>query len=112
MSNPKPDFSTDFSGPYPRARLIPKRLDAAPPAGDDAPSQAASTNTGEESEQPAVAATEMPGPHIWYEETTIVPDAFRKLLVEYSHIPSEEVDAHVVRVVSCPNSYITHNPQP
>lgn len=97
MSVPKPDFSTDFSGPYPRARTIPKRPNAPPPGSDDAPDAA---STEEKKPDPIVSVTTAERSHLWWEETTTVPDAFRKLLSEYAHIPPEEVDEHVVKIVS------------
>lgn len=95
----KPDFTTDFSGPYPRARLIPKRPDA----------QAGEGSSTHQHEQPPPSGATAARTHLWFEETTIVPDAFRKLLVEYSHIPPEEVDEHVVKVVRSPLPSITLN---
>ncbi|KAJ4387287.1 hypothetical protein N0V93_007876 [Gnomoniopsis smithogilvyi] len=89
----KPDFSTDFSGPYPQRRLIPKRPD--PQQAEEGSATGGETTEQQQNEQPNATAARS---HLWFEETTIVPDAFRKLLVEYSHIPSEEVDEHVVRV--------------
>lgn len=86
----KPDFTTDFSGAYPRARLIPKRPDAQAEEG---------SSTNQQEQPPAPSGATAARTHLWFEETTIVPDAFRKLLVEYSHIPPEEVDDHVVKVV-------------
>lgn len=93
--SPKPDFTPDSSGPYLRPRLIPKRPSdgdgdaAAGPAHDDnAKSQQSNIH------QAAPQATE------WFRDTAVVPDAFRDLLLEYSHIPPAEVDEHVVRIVS------------
>lgn len=37
---------------------------------------------------------------LWFEESVVVPDEFRNLLVQYSHIQPEEVDEHVLCVVS------------
>lgn len=95
----KPDFSPDSSGPYLRSRLIPKRPDPTP--GDAGP-RGTDDATGQQQqqpdpEQPRAAAAKS---HLWFEETVVVPDEFRDLLVKYSHIPAEEVDEHVVRVVS------------
>ena len=36
----------------------------------------------------------------WFDETTVVDGAFRDLLEKYSHIPAEEVEQHVVGLVS------------
>lgn len=46
---------------------------------------------------PRASADRIP---LWYEESVVVPDEFRDLLVQYSHIPPDEVDEHVTRVVS------------
>ncbi|KAJ4419499.1 hypothetical protein N0V82_004944 [Gnomoniopsis sp. IMI 355080] len=90
----KPDFTTDFSGPYPQRRLIPKRPG---PQTAREPSTGGDTTVNEH-DQPAPSGATAARSHLWYEETTVVPDAFRKLLVEYSHIQPQEVDEHVVRV--------------
>lgn len=37
---------------------------------------------------------------LWFDESVVVPDEFRELLVQYSHVPPDEVDEHVIRVVS------------
>lgn len=38
---------------------------------------------------------------LWrYKESVVVRDEFRELLEQYSHIPAEEINDHVVRVVS------------
>lgn len=76
----KPDFSPDSSGPYLKPRLIPKR---APAADEDNTPRATASRS-----------------HLWFEDSVVVPDEFRKLLVEYSHIPAEKIDEHVVQVVS------------
>lgn len=98
----KPDYSPDSSGPYLRPRLIPKRpdptaADAQPSSTEDATGQQQQQQP--ESEPPRAAAAKS---HLWFEESVVVPDKFRELLVKYSHIPPEEVDEHVVRVVSPP----------
>lgn len=36
----------------------------------------------------------------WFDETVSVPDSFRDLLVDYSHVPADKVDSHVVALVS------------
>lgn len=105
----KPDFTTDFSGPYPRPRLIPGKK----------PDTQAAESSAEDSngQQPQQQQQQLPSgasaarSHLWYEETTVVPDAFRKLLIEYSHIPPDEVDEHVIRVVS-PMTFLPSSPVP
>lgn len=37
---------------------------------------------------------------LWYEDTVVVSDEFRDLLVQYSHVQPSEVDEHVLQVVS------------
>lgn len=101
---PKPDFTPDSSGPYLRPRLIPKRPgDGDPPSakpgqGDNDNDNAevkAKKSLPEAAPRAAVARTQL-----WFEDTAVVPDVFRDLLVEYSHIPPGQVDEHIVRVVS------------
>ncbi len=36
----------------------------------------------------------------WFETTTVVSGDFRELLEKYSHIPPEQVDQHVIQLVS------------
>ncbi|KAI3396086.1 hypothetical protein diail_503 [Diaporthe ilicicola] len=90
----KPDFSPDSSGPSIRQRLIPRRPDPSAqtmgteqPAGDDAGATA--------EPQPAATAERS---KLWFDETVVVPDAFRAVLVNYSHIPPADVDDHVIQI--------------
>lgn len=110
----RPDFRPDTSGPYLKPRLIPKRPDQPPsPARVDAgPSTQDSeggarrddgAGTDEEGERGALAART----HRWFEDTVVVPDEFRALLVEYSHILPDEVDEHVLQVVSSSSPVVT-----
>lgn len=46
---------------------------------------------------PRASADRIP---LWFEEKVTVPAEFRDLLVEYSHVPHEEANEHVIRVVS------------
>lgn len=109
----RPDFSPDTSGPYLKPRLIPKRPDQPPtPAGADAGPSTQDNDggtphneggAGEGEGQGALAART----HRWFEDTVVVPDGFRTLLVEYSHISPDKVDEHVLQVVSSsPLSYL------
>lgn len=110
----RPDFSPDTSGPYLKPRLIPKRPDQPPtPAGVNAgPSTQDSDDGTHHNEggagegvgegQGALAART----HRWFEDTVVVPDEFRTLLVKYSHISPDKVDEHVLQVVSC-SPYLT-----
>lgn len=64
---------------------------SGPPTGDDAGPKA-------EAGQPPAATAERS--KLWFDETVVVPDAFRDLLVKYSHIPAGDVDEHVIQIVS------------
>ena len=55
-------------------------------------------NAGPNSWQPPAATAERS--KLWFEETVVVPDAFRDLLVNYSGIPAADVDEHVIQIVS------------
>lgn len=46
---------------------------------------------------PRASADRIP---LWFDESVVVPDEFRDLLVQYSHIPPDDVNEHVIRVVS------------
>lgn len=61
------------------------------PTGDDAGPKA------EAEQRPAATADRS---KLWFDETVVVPDAFRDLLVNYSRIPAADVDEHVVQIVS------------
>lgn len=95
----------------PPARQIPKKPDApawnmasGPPTGDDAGPSA-------EAGQPPAATAERS--KLWFDETVVVPDAFRDLLVNYSHIPAGDVDEHVIQIVSPRHAPlpVTNHPQ-
>ncbi|KAF3763351.1 hypothetical protein M406DRAFT_261401 [Cryphonectria parasitica EP155] len=62
---------------------------------DQSASDAAQQQQSSSFAPPAASAART---HLWFEETTVVPQAFRTLLVEYSHILPEEVEEHVIRV--------------
>lgn len=92
----KPDFSPDTSGPYLRQRLIPKKpgpptqsMDSGTPTGGDAGLVAQN--------QPAATAERS---KLWFDETVVVPDAFRDIMSNYSHIPAADIDEHVIQIVS------------
>lgn len=61
----------------------------APPTDDSA---------GPKSWQPPAATAERS--KLWFDETVVVPDAFRDLLVKYSGVPTADVDEHVIQIVS------------
>ncbi|KAK2608155.1 hypothetical protein N8I77_006783 [Diaporthe amygdali] len=90
----KPDFSADTSGPYLRPRLIPKR--PAPPSGDMDTGPSTGGEAGPQAEHPPAATAERS--KLWFDETVVVPDAFRDVLVTYSHIPPGDVDEHVIQI--------------
>lgn len=48
--------------------------------------------------------------HLWFEDSVVVPDEFRNLLVKYSHISPAEVDEHVLQVVSEAPQVTCHHP--
>lgn len=82
-------------------------MDSAPPTGDDAVPRA------EAVQRPAATAERS---KLWFEETVVVPDAFRDLLVNYSHIPPGDLDEHVIQIVSLrgprlPQSILSTSPQ-
>ncbi|KAG8162469.1 hypothetical protein KVR01_008234 [Diaporthe batatas] len=58
-----------------------------PPADDDA---------GPKAWQPPAATAERS--KLWFDETVVVPDAFRDLLVRYSGVPAADVDEHVMQI--------------
>lgn len=64
---------------------------SGPSTGDDAGPKA-------EAGQPPAATAERS--KLWFDETVVVPDAFRDLLVNYSHVPPGDVDEHVIQIVS------------
>lgn len=64
---------------------------SGPPTGDDAGPRA-------EAGHPPAATAERS--KLWFDETVVVPDAFRDLLVNYSRIPAADVDEHVIQIVS------------
>lgn len=64
-------------------------MNTAPPTGDNAEPKAW---------QPPAATAERS--KLWFDETVVVPDAFRDLLVKYSGIPAADVDEHVIQIVS------------
>lgn len=69
-------------------------MDSAPPTGDDAVPRA------EAVQRPAATAERS---KLWFDETVVVPDAFRDLLMKYSHVPPGDVDEHVIQIVSPPS---------
>lgn len=62
-----------------------------PPTGDDA-------GPGPEAGNPPAATAERS--KLWFDETVVVPDAFRDLLVNYSGVAPGDVDEHVIQIVS------------
>jgi SAM-dependent methyltransferase len=64
-------------------------MDTVPQTGD---------NVAPKAEQRPAATAERS--KLWFDETVVVPEAFRELLVNYSHIPAEDVDEHVIQIVS------------
>lgn len=70
---------------------------SGPPTGDDAGPKA-------EAGQPPAATAERS--KLWFDETVVVPDAFRDLLVNYSHVPPGDVDEHVIQIVSLRRSLL------
>lgn len=62
-----------------------------PPTGDDA-------GPGPEAGNPPAATAERS--KLWFDETVVVPDAFRDLLVNYSGVAPGDVDQHVIQIVS------------
>lgn len=64
---------------------------SGPPTGDDARPKAGAG-------QPPAATAERS--KLWFDETVVVPDAFRDVLVNYSHVPPDDVDEHVIQIVS------------
>lgn len=66
-------------------------MDSGPSTGDDAGPKAGAA-------QPPAATAERS--KLWFDETVVVPDAFRDLLVNYSHVPPGDVDEHVIGIVS------------
>lgn len=64
-------------------------MDTGSPTGD---------NAGPKAGQPPAATAERS--KLWFDETVVVPDAFRDLLVNYSSIPAADVDEHVIQIVS------------
>lgn len=66
-------------------------MDSGPSTGDDAGPKS-------EAGQPPAATAERS--RLWFDETVVVPDAFRALLVNYSHVAPEDVDEHVIEIVS------------
>lgn len=96
----------------PPARQIPEKpdasMDSGPRTGDDAGPRA-------EAGQPPAATAERS--KLWFDETVVVPDAFRDLLVNYSHVAPGDVDEHVIEIVSvlapfAPLSFSQNTPQP
>lgn len=92
----KPDFSPDTSGPYIRPRLIPKKPE--PPTRDMDTGQSAGDDAVARAEHQLAATAERS--KLWFDESVVVPEAFRDLLVNYSHIPPADVDEHVIQIVS------------
>lgn len=64
-------------------------MDTGPPTGD---------NVGPNAGHPPAATAERS--KLWFDETVVVPAAFRDLLVNYSGIPAADVDEHVIQIVS------------
>lgn len=64
-------------------------MNSGPPPSDDAEPQGG--------HRPAATAERS---KLWFDETVVVPDAFRDLLVNYSRVPPSEVDEHVIQIVS------------
>lgn len=54
--------------------------------------------TGDNAGPPPAATAERS--KLWFDETVVVPDAFRDLLVNYSGIPAADIDEHVIQIVS------------
>lgn len=93
------------------------RPDVSPPKGpdsvpDDRPPSLGPSMEGH-AETKAAVGEQGAGPprasadrvSLWFEDTVVVPDEFRELLVQYSHIPPDEVDEHIIRVVSMGSSF-------
>lgn len=76
-------------------------MDAGPPTGDDAGPKA------EAGHRPAATAERS---KLWFDETVVVPDAFRDLLVNYGRISPADVDEHVIQIVSSPLRFSHHPP--
>ncbi|POS76523.1 methyltransferase [Diaporthe helianthi] len=53
-------------------------------------------NAGPKAGHPPAATAERS--KLWFDETVVVPDAFRDLLVNYSGIPAADVDEHVIQI--------------
>lgn len=64
-------------------------MDSGPTTGDDAGPKAG--------QRPAATAERS---KLWFDETVVVPDAFRDLLVNYSRTAPADVDEHVIQIVS------------
>lgn len=76
-------------------------MDTGPPTGDDAGPKAKAGH------RPAATAERS---KLWFDETVVVADAFRDLLVNYGRISPADVDEHVIQIVSPPLRLAHHHP--
>ncbi|KAH8776257.1 hypothetical protein F5883DRAFT_639957 [Diaporthe sp. PMI_573] len=66
-----------------------RHMDTVPPTDDNAEPNP--------EQRPAATAERS---KLWFDETVVVPDAFRNLLLNYSRIPAADVEKHVIQIVT------------